>query len=75
MDEATASLDRKNEELILENQDAILQGRTCLVVSHRLRTVMQCDRVILLKDGRIQRAGTPEEMKERCPEFRELFAL
>lgn len=75
MDEATASLDRKNEELILENQDAILQGRTCLVVSHRLRTVMQCDRVILLKDGRIQRTGTPEEMKERCPEFRELFVL
>lgn len=75
MDEATASLDRKNEELILENQNEILQGRTCLVVSHRLRTVMQCDRVLLLKDGRIQGMGTPEEMKERCPEFRELFAL
>ena len=75
MDEATASLDRKNEELILENQKEILQGRTCLVVSHRLRTVMQCDRVLLLKDGRLQEMGTPEEMKERCPEFRELFAL
>lgn len=75
MDEATASLDRKNEELILENQKEILQGRTCLVVSHRLRTVMQCDRVLLLKDGRLQGMGTPEEMKERCPEFRELFAL
>lgn len=75
MDEATASLDRKNEELILENWDEILYGRTCLVVSHRLSTVMKCDRIILLKNGRIQKIGTPEEMKERCPEFRELFAM
>lgn len=75
MDEATSTLDRENEELILEKWDEILHGRTCIVVSHRLNTVMNCDRIILLKDGRIHRIGTPVEMREQCQEFRELFAL
>lgn len=75
MDEATAALDSENEALILENLDEILQDRTCVIVSHRLSTVMCCDRIILLKNGRICTIGTPEDMKEHCPEFRELFAI
>ena len=75
MDEATASLDAENEALILENLDEILQGRTCMVVSHRLSTVMSCDRIILLKSGKICAMGTPTEMKNNCLEFKELFAL
>ena len=75
MDEATSSLDVENEALILENLDEILQGRTCLVVSHRLSTVMSCDRIILLKNGKIGAIGTPTEMKNKCLEFKELFVL
>lgn len=75
MDEATSSLDDESERILLFRWDEALGGRTCIVVSHRIRTVMNCDRVILLKDGRIQAMGTPMELRDRCQEFRELFAL
>ena len=75
LDEATAALDAENEELILENWDEVLQGRACVVVSHRLRTVRECDREILLKDGTLFAEGTPQELEQQCPEYRELFAL
>lgn len=75
MDEATSSLDDENEKVILSKWDQVLNGRTCVVVSHRISTVMGCDRVILLKDGRIHAVGTPTEMREQCQELRELFAL
>lgn len=75
MDEATASLDDENEKVILNKWDEVLQGKTCVVVSHRISTVMSCDRVILLKDGKIHAMGTPIELKEHCLELRKLFAL
>lgn len=75
LDEATAALDAGNEEMILEKWDEVLHGRTCLVVSHRLRTVKGCDRVILLKDGKVYAEGTPQELEAHCTAFRELFAL
>lgn len=75
LDEATSALDAGTEGSILEKWNAALHGRTCLVVSHRLSTVMNCDKVILLKAGKIAGIGTPIEMREKCQEFRELFAL
>lgn len=75
LDEATSALDAETEGYILEKWNAALHGRTCLVVSHRLSTVMKCDKVILLKAGKIFEIGTPLEMREKCQEFRELFAL
>lgn len=75
LDEATSALDAGTEGYILERWNAALHGRTCFVVSHRLSTVMNCDKVILLKAGKIAGIGTPKEMREQCQEFRELFAL
>lgn len=75
LDEATSALDAGTEGYILEKWNAALHGRTCLVVSHRLSTVMKCDKVILLKAGKIAGIGTPGEMREQCQEFRELFVL
>ncbi len=75
LDEATSALDAKNERQILENWNEILNGRTCITISHRFQTVMQCDRVVLLQDGKVYAVGTPEEMKETCQAFRELFSL
>ena len=75
MDEATSSLDDENEKMILSKWDEALNGRTCVIVSHKISTVMGCDRVILIKDGRIHAMGTPAQMREQCQELRELFAL
>ena len=74
MDEATSALDSDTERWILEHWDEVLQGRICIVVSHRLPTIMSCDRVIMLRNGRICAMGTPETMRNDCEEFRELFA-
>ena len=52
-----------------------LQGRGCVMVSHRLKTVEACDRVILLKDGAICAEGTPQMLWEQCEEYRRLFGL
>ena len=75
MDEATSALDPDTEQWILDHWDEMLKGRICIVVSHRLPTIMRCDRVIMLRNGRICAMGTPETMRNECREFKELFAL
>jgi ATP-binding cassette subfamily B protein len=65
LDEATSSLDLENEALVLQALDRLMEGRTCLVVAHRLSTVRQADRIYVLQDGTIQEAGTHEELSGR----------
>lgn len=75
LDEATAALDAQTEAYVLERMEDALSGRGCVVVSHRLKTVESCDRVLVVKDGQICAEGTPEQLREQCREYRELFAL
>ncbi len=75
LDEATSALDAKTEEQIIENWNDVLKEKTCIMISHRLQTVMKCDRVILLQNGKMHKMGTPEEMRTTCKEFQELFSL
>ncbi len=64
LDEATSSLDANNERLIVENLRKFGKGRTIVVAAHRLSTVIDADRIIYIKDGRIEEAGTHEELIE-----------
>ena len=75
LDEVTAALDADTEELVLNRLEEGLQGRGCVMVSHRLKTVEACDRVIVLKDGRICAEGTPQRLREQCEEYQSLFGL
>ena len=75
LDEVTAALDTETEELVLSRLEDGLQGRGCVMVSHRLKTVEACDRVIVLKDGTICAEGTPQMLREQCEEYRRLFGL
>ena len=75
LDEVTAALDTETEELVLKQLEDGLQGRGCVMVSHRLKTVEACDRVIVLKDGRICAEGTPQLLREQCEEYQRLFGL
>ena len=56
-DEATNSLDAKNERIIVENLDAFFEDRTVIVVAHRLSTVKKADQIIVLEDGQIKEIG------------------
>jgi len=65
LDEATSSLDLENEALVLQALDRLMEGRTCLVVAHRLSTVRKADRIYVLQDGIIHEAGTHEELQTK----------
>jgi subfamily B ATP-binding cassette protein MsbA len=62
LDEATSSLDSHAENIIQDALEELMQGRTTLIIAHRLSTVIDCDQVIVLEDGRIVQQGTHEEL-------------
>jgi ATP-binding cassette subfamily B protein len=59
-DEATNSLDSNNEKVIVENLSAFFEGKTVIVVAHRLSTVRDADKIVVLDNGRISETGTHE---------------
>ncbi|HSK82866.1 MAG TPA: ATP-binding cassette domain-containing protein [Rubrobacter sp.] len=65
MDEPTSSLDPESELLVREALDRLAQGRTSLIVAHRLNTVRTADRIVVLHEGRIAEAGTHAGLLER----------
>jgi len=72
LDESTASLDGVNERLMREALDSVSTGRTLVVIAHRLSTVVDSDRIVVLDGGRIVGQGTHEELLESAPLYREL---
>lgn len=64
LDEATASLDNNSEVAVQRALDAAMAGRTCLVIAHRLTTVKNADRILVLDGGRIVERGTHEQLRE-----------
>ncbi|ARP98378.1 ABC transporter transmembrane domain-containing protein [Pseudorhodoplanes sinuspersici] len=62
LDEATSSLDAESETLVQEALEHSMTGRTTLVIAHRLATVLSCDRIIVLDQGRIVDQGTHEQL-------------
>ncbi len=65
LDEATNALDAKNERTIVENLDEFYKGRTVVVVAHRLSTVKNADRIIVLDSGKVVETGNHEELIRR----------
>jgi ATP-binding cassette, subfamily B, bacterial MsbA len=62
LDEATASLDNESEALVQDALNRLMQGRTTIVVAHRLTTVERADLILVLNDGRIVERGTHQEL-------------
>ena len=62
LDEATNSLDANNELKIMKNLDLFFQGKTVLVVAHRLSTVRNADKIVVLDKGKIVEVGKHEEL-------------
>jgi ATP-binding cassette, subfamily B, heavy metal transporter len=74
-DEATSALDSKAEKAIQAELDRISQGRTALVIAHRLSTVMDADRILVMQQGRIVERGTHRELLASGGEYARMWAL
>jgi ATP-binding cassette subfamily B protein len=62
LDEATSSLDAESEKLVQKALARLMAGRTTLVIAHRLATVLECDRILVIDQGRIVEEGTHESL-------------
>lgn len=62
LDEATASLDVDNETMIQESLSRLIKDKTVMIIAHRMRTVANSDKIVVLKDGVVAESGTPSEL-------------
>lgn len=74
LDEATSYTDPENEAIVQASLAKLIHGRTLLVIAHRLSTVADADRIFVVNDGRIEAAGTQEELLASCPLYREMWS-
>lgn len=65
LDEATASLDVDNETMIQESLSRLIKNKTVMLIAHRMRTVADADKIVVLKDGVVAESGTPEELEKQ----------
>ncbi len=75
LDEATASLDVENETKVQGALSRLLTGKTVLVIAHRMRTVAGADHIVVLKDGRVEQQGSPQELMAEGGLFRHMVEL
>lgn len=75
LDEATASLDVENETLIQAGISELVKNKTVLIIAHRMRTIANADKILVLGNGKIIEQGTPGELKARGGYFARMLAL
>jgi len=75
LDEATAALDPENETLIQHAIGTLIKGKTVIVIAHRLRTVENADKIIVLNKGVIAETGAHAELMEKGGIYREMYRL
>lgn len=73
LDEPSAALDPLAEQKLYDCFDRMLEGRTCVFISHRLSNVRACDRIVLLEQGRIVGCGSHEQLLKDCPLYVSLW--
>src|SRR5262249_54455558 len=75
LDEPTASLDSESERLVQEAIAHLCQGRTTLVIAHRLHTIVRADRILVIEDGTITESGRHDELLRRNGRYASFYRL
>jgi ATP-binding cassette subfamily B protein len=73
LDEATAYTDPENEALVQRSVAKLVKGRTLLVIAHRLSTIASADQIILISEGRVEAAGTQDELLQKSGLYRRMW--
>ena len=73
LDEATSALDPESEALVNANLKRISQGRTMVIVSHRLSSLVDCDQILVMERGRVEDIAPHHVLLERCAIYRQLW--
>ncbi|WP_229164711.1 peptidase domain-containing ABC transporter [Bradyrhizobium altum] len=73
LDEATSALDPESEAVVTSNLERIASGRTMIIVSHRLSSLVACDQILVLEQGHIVDCGRHDVLVERCAIYRQLW--
>lgn len=75
LDEATSALDSKSEDEVQKGLDTLMEGRTALVIAHRLSTVSRAHRICVMRNGEIVEMGTHQELLDKRGEYYNLYKL
>ncbi len=75
LDDSVSAVDTKTEAVILENLRLARQGKTTLLIAHRVSTIERMDKILFLEDGALAAAGSHEELYASCPEYRKMVDL
>jgi ATP-binding cassette subfamily B protein len=73
LDEATSNLDVATETRVTEAMRRLRQGRTTIVIAHRLSTVIEADQIAVIQDGRVVEVGPPDQLLARGGQFADLY--
>ena len=75
LDDSVSAVDTKTEKVILENLKKTRAGKTTILIAHRISTIEQMDKIILVEDGRIEAVGSHEALQRSCPAYRTMVEL
>ncbi len=75
LDDSVSAVDTKTEAAILENLRTARQGRTTILIAHRVTTIEKMDKIIFVEDGELVAVGPHEELYDSCPEYRKMVDL
>ena len=73
MDEATSALDAESEAIVQANLMSIAKGRTLIIISHRLSSLVACDNILVLDQGKVADVGRHQDLLGRCDVYRHLW--
>lgn len=74
LDDALSAVDAQTEEKILQSLPQIMNGRTSIIISHRISTIMNCDNIVVLHNGEIEESGTHSELIERKGKYYQIYS-
>ena len=75
LDDSVSAVDTKTERTILENLRRVRQGKTTILIAHRISTVKDMDKLLLLDDGKLIAVGTHDQLLESCPDYQKMVQL